>query len=306
MTAMPGTGPATRLDAPPCRLGEGPLWHPERGQLFWFDILAGRLHAGPRRTDPGQTDPAQTDPGAEPGHWDFPGTVSAAGWIDRDRLLLASDTALLAFDIETGRTEPVAPLEADNPATRSNDGRADPWGGFWIGTMGRAAEPGAGAIYRYYRGEIRRLHAPVTIPNAIAFTPDGGAASFADTARGLVWRQRLAPADGWPAAEPEPFIDAAADGLAPDGAVFDRAGRFWNAQWGAGRLACYAPDGRLLGAVRLPASQTTCPAFGGPTLSRLFVTSAHEGLDRAAEPAAGALFALETEAIGQPEHRIGL
>ena len=147
---------------------------------------------------------------------------------------------------------------------------------------------------------------PVTIPNAIAFTPDGGAASFADTARGLVWRQRLAPADGWPVAEPEPFIDAAADGLAPDGAVFDRAGRFWNAQWGAGRLACYAPDGRLLGAVRLPASQTTCPAFGGPTLSRLFVTSAHEGLDRAAEPAAGALFALETEAIGQPEHRIGL
>ena len=57
-------------------------------------------------------------------------------------------------------------LEADRPGTRSNDGRADPHGGFWIGTMSKTAAEGEGAIYRYYRGEVRRLHPGITIPNS--------------------------------------------------------------------------------------------------------------------------------------------
>ena len=114
------------FDATPCELGEGPLWHLERNQLFWFDIIGMRLHA--REGDETRT-------------WQFGEHVSAAGWIDRDRLLIASETALFSFDLGTGRHETVCPLEADEPRTRSNDGRADPWGGFWIGTMGKAADP---------------------------------------------------------------------------------------------------------------------------------------------------------------------
>ncbi len=124
-------------DDRPCELGEGPLWHPERNQLFWFDILSQRLLT---RTAEG------------PLAWAFPHRVSAAGWVDRDRLLIASEVALSLFDLATGQATPVVSLEADTPATRSNDGRADPQGGFWIGTMGKRAEPGAGAIYRFYRG----------------------------------------------------------------------------------------------------------------------------------------------------------
>ena len=103
-----------------CELGEGPLWHPLRQQLFWFDILGKRLHTK------GQ-------------HWDFDDHVSAAGWIDHDTLIVASSRALMTFDIITGDTEHLCDLEADNPVTRSNDGRADPQGGFWIGTMGMDA-----------------------------------------------------------------------------------------------------------------------------------------------------------------------
>jgi sugar lactone lactonase YvrE len=67
------------------------------------------------------------------------------------------------------------------PANRPNDGRADPQNGFWIGTMGKTHAPNAGAIYRYYRGELRRLFAGLTIPNAICFSPDGQSAYFTDT-----------------------------------------------------------------------------------------------------------------------------
>ena len=103
-----------------CELGEGPLWHPERKQLYWFDIPGKRLLT-------------QNDDG--PQEWHFPGCVSAAGWIDRDTLMIASETALFRFNLETGSKRDIVALESDNPVTRSNDGRADPFGGFWIGTM---------------------------------------------------------------------------------------------------------------------------------------------------------------------------
>ena len=139
---------ATLFDARTCALGEGPLWHPERGQLFWFDILGKTLLS--RQGDKTLS-------------WRFDECVSAAGWIDRDTLLVASETALWRFDLNGAERSLVVPLEADQPLTRSNDGRADPWGGFWIGTMGFNAERGAGAIYRYYKGALRQLFAEITI-----------------------------------------------------------------------------------------------------------------------------------------------
>ena len=266
-----------------CALGEGALWHPLRKQLFWFDILGTRLMS---RAPDGTVD-----------HWQFDEHVSAAGWVDRDTLLMASATGLWRFDIGTETRELVVPLEADNPVTRSNDGRADPNGGFWIGTMGIKAEPGAGAIYRHHRGELRQLFDAITVSNAICFAPDGQTAYFADTPTRQIKRVAL-DADGWPAAAPETHIDLTADRLNPDGAVVDSQGNLWNAQWGAGRVACYDPGGRFLRAVSVPTAQTTCPAFGDTTL---YVTTAADGLS---DPQAGFTFAVDVGVAGQQEHRV--
>ena len=286
------TAPVAHVfDSRPCELGEGPLWHPIREQLFWFDIIGKRLLT--RNGDAAQ-------------HWQFAEHVSAAGWIDRDRMLIASDSALFRFDLTTGARENLCALEADNPVTRSNDGRADPFGGFWIGTMGKAAEPGAGAIYRYFKGELRCLFKPVSISNAICFTPDGGHAHFTDTVTGQVMRVAL-DGQGWPAADPEVWLDLRTEGLHPDGAVVDATGTLWLAEWGVGRVAAYAPDGRLLRSVKVPAPHSTCPAFGGPDLTTLFCTSALQGLDasaRAAHPLSGQTFAVSGIARGQYEHKV--
>ncbi|MBL4930132.1 SMP-30/gluconolactonase/LRE family protein [Fuscibacter oryzae] len=274
-----------------CELGEGPLWHPGRSQLFWFDILNNRMMS---RDGAGQQE------------WHFSERVSAAGWVDDDTLLIASETALSRFDLRDGSREVITPLEADRPETRSNDGRADPQGGFWIGTMGKQAQPGAGSIWRYYRGELRRLFPGISISNAISFPPDGRTAHFADTAIGKLWRVAL-DAQGWPVGKPELFLDLVPEGLNPDGAVVDAAGLLWLAQWGAGRVAAYAPDGALVRSVEFEAPHTSCPAFGGPDLTTLFCTSAQEGLDpaaRAASPNSGKVFATSDIARGQPEHRI--
>lgn len=279
------------LDDRRCELGEGPLWHPIREQLFWFDILNNRM---------------LSQDATGPLEWRFDERVSAAAWVDRDRLLIASESALSAFDLTTGKATRVAALEADLPDNRSNDGRADPQGGFWIGTMGKRAQAGAGSIWRWYRGELRRLFAGITISNSISFVPDGRTAHFADTAKGQVFRVAL-DADGWPAGTPELYLDLAPKGLNPDGAVVDAQGVLWLAQWGAGCVAAYAPDGSLLRQVDFPAPHTSCPAFGGPGLTDLYCTSALEGMDataRAAAPHAGKTFVAAGIAQGQTEHRV--
>lgn len=276
-----------------CQLGEGPLWHPTRRQLFWVDILGQRLMT--REID------AERE-------WQFDRPISALGLIGDDALLVAGAGELMRFDIATGSREQICPLEADRPDLRSNDGRADLHGGFWIGTMGLKAERGAGSIWRYYRGEMRHLFDGITIPNAISFSPDGGFACFADTIEKLVWRQPLG-SDGWPVGEREVFLDLRGDGLLPDGAVFDREGYLWLACWGSSSVIRFATDGHEDVRVRLPVTQPSCPAFGGEAGSTLYVTSARERLSDealAAQPLAGSVFALETGQVGVAEPRVVL
>lgn len=276
-----------------CELGEGALWHPLRRQLFWFDILGKRLHS--------------IEDGV-PRSWSFVEMVSAAGWVSRDVLLIAGERDLFLFDLETEEIETLAELEADDPGTRSNDGRADRQGGFWIGTMGKRGgdDPGRGSIWRWYRGELRQLYSGLTIPNSICFSPDGRFAHFSDTLTHRIQRVAL-DQDGWPAGNAETFVDLGDEGLLPDGATVDAAGNLWNAQWGAGRVACYGPDGRFLKAVPMGAGQTSCPAFGGEGLSTLYCTSALEGMDvaaRAVDPDAGKTFAVPSVGTGLPEPQV--
>ncbi len=277
-----------------CTLGEGPLWHPTRSELFWFDIVGCRL---------------LTRQGGATRSIGFDEHASAAGWIDETTLIVATETRLLRLDVETERTEDICALEADNPVTRSNDGRADPWGGFWIGTMGRQAEPEAGSIYRLFRGELRRLHERITITNSICFAPDGSCAYFTDTPTRVVMRQALDPATGWPAADPVPWLDLNVGRWRPDGAVTDAAGNFWSAQWGGWRVACYSPDGTFIEAVAFDAASTSCPAFGGDDFTTLFCTSAAGQLAKGTDAASashGRVFAAENAGHGRAEPQVAL
>lgn len=280
------------FDDRPCALGEGALWHPERQQLFWFDIVNNLLLS-------------QRD--GKPLSWAFDENVSAAGWISSNELLVASESALWQFDLVSGRRQQIAPFPQD-PDIRSNDGRADPWGGFWIGTMGKQSQDKAGAIWRYYRGEMRKLYSGISITNSICFDLQRSRLYFADTRMRWIWQVRL-DATGWPAAEPVLFVDLTDTGLSPDGAVVDAAGNLWSAQWGAHRVACYSPDGKEIAEVRFAASRITCPAFGGADFRTLFATSACLGMSqdaRAAESHAGMTFSKATQFQGVAEPRVVL
>ena len=274
-----------------CHLGEGPLWHPVQERWYWFDILQNQLLAKDTRGSYS---------------WEFDEMVSAAGWIDKNNLLIASETGLYTFNTrsQNDTRHLIVELESNNQQTRSNDGRADPWGGFWIGTMGKHAEPGLGSIYRYYQGQMRQLVTGITISNAICFAPNKTCAYYTDTPSQQIMRQPL-DRQGWPKGQAELFIDLRAQNLNPDGAVIDRYGNLWNAQWGASQVACYNPAGELIKRVTFPAQQISCPAFGGLNMDLLLVTSTAVAADKK-DTSAGMTFTIGLYAFGLQEYCVEL
>ncbi|MBB3769469.1 sugar lactone lactonase YvrE [Angulomicrobium tetraedrale] len=291
----PETAPATLLSDERCHLGEGPSYDAATDTAWWFDILEQRLFEARLRT--GQI----TVHG-------LPLMASALASVDAQRQLLVTADGLVLRDIASGRFDMLAPVEADNGATRSNDARVHPSGTFWFSTMGRHAEPGAGTIYAFRQGTVTPLFPGLTIPNAICFSPDGLTGYFADTAAHRLCRVRLDPATGLPLEAPAVlYLHAGEGGL--DGAVTDAEGLIWCALWGGARLNAYSPDGRLVRAIATPARQTSCPVFVGAGFDRVLVTSAWEGMDeaaRAADPQHGRTFLLDIGIRGRAEPRVRL
>ena len=276
-------------------LGEGPVFDERRNLLFWCDINSWSLHIGDIATGSVRS-------------IGFGEPVSAVFLTEETDILIAAARGLISFSPETGIRTPLIDIESGNALTRANDSRVAPGNAIWFGTMGRKLEADFGAYYHlaFPSMSASDLFRPITIPNATCFSPDGKQAYFCDTSRQQILTCMIDEDTGLPASPPEIFVDLSADGLNPDGAVIDSAGRLWNAQWGAGRVACYDSKGRFVDAIKLPASQLTCPCFGGADFKTLYVTSASEGISAEAEPLAGAVFAIEMDIPGLAERRITL
>lgn len=273
-----------------CELGEGPFWNPLLERLFWFDIFnQTMLSAG--------TDGHIVD------RITFKDTVSGGAVIDRDALGIVQSGALLRYDFATDTTSVIAEIEDDVPTNRTNDSRVDRTGGFWIGTMGRKAEPSVGGVYQYRAGQTTKVIENIRIPNSICFSPDGRTAYFTDSGKMIV-RCALDPATGLPAGQWEDFFTMDGPGGA-DGSVVDSEGYLWNARWGGGKVIRISPDGKLDKVVEVPGvSQVSCPAFGGNDFKTLYITTAREHmtpeqLER--EPHAGSVFAVELDVPGIAE-----
>ncbi|MCL4766314.1 MAG: SMP-30/gluconolactonase/LRE family protein [Hyphomicrobiaceae bacterium] len=272
-------------------LGEGAISHPGRGSVLWFDILRRRLYERPFAG------------GATRVH-ELGLMASAAALVDRSRILIATEADLRLYDLDAGRAQPLCPFLAGEPDLRSNDGRVHPSGAFWISSMGKQADPEAGAIWWFRGGVLKLLFDRITIANAICFAPGGRAAYFADSPLATIWRVAVDPDTGMPSGDPVLFKRFTPDEGTPDGAVVDADGRIWTAAWGASAVHAWEPDGKRFESCRLPVSQPTCPAFFGPRLDEIVVTSARENMSSeklAAEPLAGSVLKLRRTVRGVRE-----
>ena len=146
----------------------------------------------------------------------------------------------------------------------------------------------------------------MSIPNSIAFSPDQSFACYSDTPTRVIQKHRL-DLDGWPVGDPEPWIDLRESRENPDGATFDAEGCLWVALWGSNKLARFNADGQRIAEFALPVPQPSCPAFGGPELRQVFVTSAQEGMSADAltsAPASGSVFVETPGPAGLPAPKV--
>lgn len=274
------------------QLGETPLWCDRERLIWWLDIERPTLH---------RLDPASGKHDARSFDATFLGSLALAG---NGEKLIATDLTLNRLTGDGSLAEMVS-VDAglDN---RLNDGRVDPNGRFWVGTMDNQLHRPNGSLYRIDAdGTAHAMIDEVIVSNGIAFSPDGRTGYFTDTRRHLSWRLTIDPDDGAIIAR-EVFADYAQTGDRPDGATIDAEGCLWQAFFAGGRIVRYAPDGRIDTVVEMPVTNPTCVCFGGPDFRTLFVTTARKFLSDdqlAAEPLAGSLLAVEGIGQGGPEHR---
>lgn len=278
-------------------LGEGVVWSPAHGQVQWVDIIGQKFW-----TYQSSTGVAKAIA--------LPERLACFAPLGQSRIVAGFASGLAYFDLETGAREPIAAIEADRPTTRLNDGKLDRQGRLVFGTMDEAktgAEP-IGQVWSLAVGSPPRvLFSGVRISNSIAFSPDGRRMYFADTPTRTIFCFDYDDEDG-AVSNRRVFAQTADGGGYPDGSTVDSEGCLWNAEWDGGRVVRYTPDGRIDRVVALPCSRATCCAFGGADLSTLFVTTAAAGLDdgrRAAEPHAGALFAVNVGVRGLADAPFG-
>jgi sugar lactone lactonase YvrE len=278
------------------RLGESPLWCARTRRLWWTDVHRPALQS---------YDPAsgRHEVRPQPGR-----SLGCLALRQAGGLVLALDSALHAYDVETDERNLLLELEPGRTGLRLNDGKADPRGRFWIGSMNPDAFVPVGRLHRVGAdlATAALLHG-IIVPNSIAFAPDGRTFYFADTRRYTIWAYVLDLDDGV-ITDRRLFAETRGQPGRPDGSCIDAEGCLWNAEYAGGRVVRYAPDGRVDRVVTLPVSHPTCVAFGGDRLDRLYVTSAAQALasgQRSAEPLAGALLALDVGVAGLPEPMVG-
>jgi sugar lactone lactonase YvrE len=274
-------------------LGEGALWDVAEQALYWVDIKGRRVHRYDPRRDQDQQWPVAEDVGSL--------AVRAGGG-----LVLALRSGFHFFDPQTGRTTPAVEPEPERVENRFNDGKTDRQGRFWAGSMHNPETRPTGGLYRLDADlSCRRLIDGITVSNALCWSPDGRTMYHADTTRRTVWAWDSDP-DAGEIANRRVFVTLSGDDGNPDGATVDAEGFVWLAHWDGWQLTRHDPTGRTERVVRLPVQRPTCPAFGGPDLAVLYVTSAAIGLSPealAAQPCAGGLLALDPGVRGVPEAR---
>ncbi|WP_238394568.1 SMP-30/gluconolactonase/LRE family protein [Pseudoxanthomonas wuyuanensis] len=283
-----------------CVLAECVLWCERRQTLFWTDIDAAQLWMH----TPGSGVTRQ---------WSLPEKLGSLALCDDGRLLLALAKRLALADVD-GATDSLplqylADIEPDLAHTRSNDGRCDRDGNFVFGTKSeRSDRAPAGSFYQFStRHGLRRLPLPhAVIPNSICFSIDGRTMYYCDSVQPAIFRCNY-DAAGAGVSDARVLVALEHPDGSPDGSIIDAEGCLWNAQWGAGQVVRYRPDGSTDRVVAVPVKNPSCCAIGGDAMDRLYISSARAELEAdelAAMPASGGIFQWPLgRALGLPESR---
>ena len=289
-------------------LGESPFWHPSENRLYWLDIPGQRLRRMNVSADLSAVHGVENwSVGEEPGCY---APAIQGGWV------IALRSGIYRAQTWGGPMQLLAAAPYDTSRLRFNDGKCDPDGNFWSGSMYEPRDQAAAVLYALQAdGELTAKAGEATVANGLAWAPDGKTLYWSDTAahcirawdyaadtqamtRARVFAQFPLKPKNWAYGTPSAHAYAGR----PDGAAVDAEGNYYAAMYEGHRLAKFAPDGRCMAFIQTPVQCPTMPCFGGADMRTLFITTSAHG--RSAQelqdlPSSGCVFAMRVETPGQ-------
>ncbi|WP_319479314.1 SMP-30/gluconolactonase/LRE family protein [uncultured Draconibacterium sp.] len=272
-------------------LGEGSLWNYKTGELMWIDIKKEILNS---------YNPA-TGYNKEMFTGQMIGTVVPT---ESGNALVALQNGIYHFNMETGAKKLLVDPEADIPDNRFNDGKCDPSGRFWAGTISLSGKKEVAALYRFDPDTtIHKMVDKVSISNGIVWSADKTKMYYIDTPTQKVMAYDYDDATG-EISNPEVAVDVPREMGSPDGMSIDENDNLWVALWGGSAVGCWNPvTGELIDKIEVPAKNITSCAFGDEDMGTLYITSAREATsneDLEKWPHAGGVFKYRPGVKGVP------
>jgi L-arabinonolactonase len=276
------------------QLGESPVWSPEEGALYWVDIPKGLIR---RYVVSSQ----------ETSLWQLPASIGSFAFRRNGGMVVALKNGIHFFDPATNQLSQVHNPEADLPENRFNEGKCDPRGRFFAGTMNEVVRgKPSGSLYRLTSDKQLDLILPsIVVPNGLAWSPEGEIMYFADTRRHVIYAFDYDLDEGTPHNRRE-FVDLSSYEGLPDGATVDSEGCLWSAMFSGGRIVRYTPKGKIDRVIGFPVTQINSLTFGGSDMRTIFVVSSKHLLNDAglaSQPLAGDIFAVDPGIKGIAESR---
>lgn len=267
-------------------LGEGPVWDAKQEIIYWIDILNGHLHSYQPKNKIQKTIPLNQ-------------LIGSYALSSNGKIIAALKEGIYWVDKQTGDKELIIQPETELPNNRFNDGKCDPAGRFWAGTMSLTEDKEAGSVYVVEKNKntkivsSKKVISNVTISNGMAWSKDVGTFYYIDTPSSEVVAYDYDLNTGQIKNKRVVITIPVSEGL-PDGMTIDTEGMLWVAHWGGWQVTRWNPyTGEQLYAIPLPAAKITSCTFGGPHLSDLYISSAKVGLssqELLEQPLAGSLF----------------
>jgi sugar lactone lactonase YvrE len=277
-------------------LGEGPCWDSQNGVLYWVNILGKTVNI----YDP------ETNENREIDVDQLVGTIVPR---KSGGLAVAMEKGFYFLDLKTEQLTEIVDPESQLPENRFNDGKCDPYGRFWAGTLSLSEEQGKGSLYCLHSDfKVEKKVGDLTISNGLAWSPDHKFMYLIDTPTKKVTRFDYDGETGT-IKNPVAVIEFKEVEGYPDGMTIDEEGMLWIAHWAGAQVSRWNPEtGEQLISIPIPALNVTSCTFGGADLKTLYITTARKNMTKEElekYPLTGGLFKIETDVKGSPAYSFG-
>ena len=271
-------------------LGEGPIWSANTNSVTWTDITQNTFHTAD--IDTGRTM-----------SFGVPSMVGAIAHSKDGGYIAATQKGFARIGVD-GKYSPLHSFLPDD--MRMNDGKVDPSGRFWAGSMALSFEKGRGSLYVLEKdNSYRSILDDITLSNGMGWSPDAQYFYYIDSVPGVLKRFDYDLYTGH-ISNPKDLITFDSSSGIPDGMSMSSDGKIVIALWDGGRIEIYEPSGEKVSEITLGVSRPTSCTFAGTNRDILIVSTASQGIDRADEPLAGKILAVTgTGLSGLPTQQYG-